>query len=174
MKRLLLYKTAVLLTALAFSALLAACGSFGGDKPKATPAPSAITGSEITHGKITVLVPDGMEIQSAYDVGETSVCIVNKTEPALKQFFITVVEPGEEGSIEAEIKSYKQYYKGEDSVVEAGGAIWTGVSYKLTDSVDCFRVYGIVDSRTVYVYSVSYAVNSAEANAILGSLRIAK
>lgn len=153
-----------------------ACGSFGGknEKPAPTQAPSAITGKEEKHGMIMLLVPDGMKVAAAYGTGDDTVFVVDEKDQTFKQICVNVVEPGAEGSVEAEIKAYKEHYSGEDSVTEAGGAIWTGVAYKLDGSADCFRVYGIVDSRTVYVYSISYAINSPEANAILGSLKINK
>ena len=160
--------TLILVLLIVFSALVAcACG-----KNDEMEDPIQIDGSEETWQKLTVLVPNGMELVggSALDASDPNTAWIQRRGDELSYFLVTIVE---KERIDATIKTTKELNSGEDIAFDAGQLHWKGVKYKYAGVSDCFQVYAEVNGKTMLVSGSRFASDSAEAKAVLASIKLA-
>ena len=131
-----------------------------------------ISGSEASWQKLTVFIPDGMELVggSALDASDPKTAWVQRRGDELSYFLINIVSMEK---IDTTIKTTKELNSGEDIEFDAGKLHWKGVKYKYAGIADCFQVYADVNGSSVLVSGSRFAHDSAEANALLRSIKIA-
>lgn len=131
-----------------------------------------VSGSEATWQELTVFVPDGMELVggSALDASDPNTAWIQRKGDELSYFLINIVS---KERIETTIKTTKDLNSGEDIEFDAGNLHWKGVKYKYAGVSDCFQVYAEVDGHSVLVSGSRFAYDSAEAKAVLRSIKIA-
>lgn len=127
-----------------------------------------IDGEEKTWNRITVFVPLGMDlIGSPVDSTDKDIVYVQNSKEIQKYFRISLCT---EQSAEEDVQSSKNAFGGEDVNFKIGSTEWKGVKYKY--GADCFIVYAKINGQTVLVNSSRFAQDSAEAKAVLGSIKI--
>lgn len=168
MKKTNLFKLVIFALAAIFAAAALAGCACGGDNDGEKP---EVNGTEKTWNRITVFVPEGMELTGSAD-GSTDkdIVYVQDSSENAKYFLITLCT---EQSAKDDVEAAKKAFSGEDVQFKAGKNEWTGVKYKLAGEADCFNLYANINGQTVLVTGSRYAHDSAEAKAVLGTIKIA-
>ena len=160
--------TLLLLVCLAFASLVGCACKKDGNTVTAPP----INGSEASWQKLTVFVPEGMDLVggSALDSSDPNTAWIQRRGDELSYFLVNIVE---KDKVETTIKTTKELNSGEDIEFDVGKLHWKGVKYKYAGVSDCFQVYSEVNGKTVLVSGSRFAYDSAEAKAVLASIKLA-
>ncbi|MBR3298392.1 MAG: hypothetical protein IKI64_04230 [Clostridia bacterium] len=151
---------------LLFLMIACSCGNENGGET----APPQVAGQQGKWNRITVFVPDGMDlVGSALDSSDPDTVYVQKKSDQLSYFLISITTAE---SAEASIKTQKELNSGEDVSFKAGDVEWKGVKFKYAGLVDNFAVYGTVDGKVVMVSGSRFACDSNEALVVLGSIKV--
>lgn len=157
---------------------LAACGGEGGeDGGKAA---EEVKGAQASWGLISVFVPEGYvlsggSITGADDTDETQCSIQPETASMYDYYWISVKNKED---IDSSIQTTKEMNSASDITFKTGDIEWTGCSYKYTTAlsgdVDIGSVTANIGGVDYLVSFCGHAPESAEMNAVLGSITAAK
>ncbi|MBR5949785.1 MAG: hypothetical protein IKZ82_14255 [Clostridia bacterium] len=166
------YQLIPLIIALCFAAVFASlsacsCGKNDDGSPQIL-----IDGKESAWQKLTVFVPDGMDLVggSALDSSDPNTAWIQRRGDEMSYFLVNIVS---NDRIEATIKTTKELNLGDDVEFDAGKFHWKGVKYKYAGVSDCFQVFAEVNGKTVLVSGSKFAHDSSHAMAVLGSIKLA-
>ena len=127
-------------------------------------------GKTETWGKFEVFVPAGMEFKGGdvFDPDDTRYFSVKRSDFAYFDF------NGEDSETGMNKYNYNKstYTNGQaDVTLTIGGVEWTGFTYDAF-GIPAFELYGTVNDTFVRVSSAGFKTDSAEAKAVIGSLKI--
>ena len=197
MKRYIITKTAALLLAASMTLSLASCGSSDSsdksDSSKSTTTTAApaeeslpeesaadesqpeenkeITGETTNWGIYTFLLPEGWTLRGgdAFDDNDVNICSVKKSDFSYFQF-----KCEDEATQQRQYNYNKETYTLNQKDLPAttiAGIEWNGFEYGNEMSMG-FELYGSTGGKFLRVSGVGFAFDSAEAKAVLGSLRV--
>ena len=172
----------VLILSLVFC--FAACGSKeGGEKGGKA---EDVKGAEQTVGNITVFVPDGYKLAGGNITGtdkdnpDPDSCYIQPETPNMFDYYTIQVSTEEQATSNIEMsKSANADASGikdvKDVETKIGDVTWKGFSYlyesDLNSDIPCGAYYATIGETVYYVMVTGHAIDSAEAAAVLGSLK---
>ena len=126
-----------------------------------------VKGEEKTQGNITVLVPDGYDIDGGIMQSDDFARIFNPELEISNNMQIVIVESVDEALENTNL--YKGETPGEDVEIKAGDVTWTGVTYDVIGS-KYTDVYATIGDKVVYTHGCGF--DDETLNAILGSVKV--
>lgn len=159
---------------------LTACGGSGSDsKETKSEAATAVEGEQGTAGKISVFVPKGYVLNQGSITGvddeDDTQCYMQGETPSMYDYYWIMIQSSED-SAKANAEMTKSSNNAEDASVAAGDTTWTGCTYVYSGSTadyDCGCVYATVDGVVYQVNFCGHALDSAEMQAVLASIKAA-
>lgn len=130
-----------------------------------------ITGSEQVWGIYTVMVPDGWNLKGGdyFDDKNPEVCSVKKSD-----FYYFDIKSEKEDVQKQQYEYNKKTYTNEQKDIPAtklGDIEWNGFQYG-NDFGGGFELYGQSNGKFLRVSCAGFSIDSPEAKAVLGSLKV--
>lgn len=131
-----------------------------------------VEGSVQTWGNISVFVPNGMTLSggSLTNHDDPDALMVQLDENQMHYFLVTVMDRED---AEDSVKITKEMNSdAKDITMKVGDTTWTGVNYKFAGTSDCFELWALIDGKVALVQAAWYTCDSAEAKAVLESIKL--